>query len=349
LTHRDHHSSVTFLTGHPCEQNAAKGLNWAALAALPSLVIYMGVKNLPYIKEQLLTHGMAPDTPAALVRWGTVGQQQTLVGQLRDIDRKAQAARFHPPAIIVIGEVVRLREELNWHETKPLFGTTVACAAEVGHDSAPWTARLASCGADVVPVPLVPQPIPQEAAERFILALETCRWLVFGDRRQVDFFFHILKEHRWDVRRLTAQLAVFGQETAEALAQRGLPPARVLSADLPPEQVRRRLASSPGERVCLLQGGKTASLPGVNEVVLSLGRLSWDDAHPAARLLKAQRFDWLVAADPYHLDGLAEFAGKAWQDQPLLCLDGKTAQRAQEMGWKRVAAGIGSLSKAPAL
>ena len=345
LTHRDYHSSVTFLTGHRAK-NAAHELNWAALAALPSLVIYMGVKNLPVIQQQLLAHGMAPDTPVAVVRWGTVSRQQTVVGQLGNIDRIVQAARIQSPAIIVIGDIVRLREELNWYETKPLFGTTVACAVEAMPSDNPWTVHLASRGAEVIPVPLTPRLFPPAEAEQFIQTLPTCRWLVFGNRRQVDFFFQIITDRRWDVRQLTAQLAACGEATADSLRQRGLQPAHVLPAELPLAHLRRRLAAAPDERIGLLLGHGEKTVVDKNTLVLSLGRLSWDDTHPAARLLASQPVDWLAASDPDHLDGLAKFVGDGWQERPLFCSDVQTAQRAQEMGWKRVVTDLEGLLEA---
>src|SRR5690606_12081285 len=119
-----------------------------------------------------------------VVHWGTVSRQQTVVGQLGNIDRIVQAARIQSPAIIVIGDIVCLREELNWYETKPLFGTTVACAVEAMPSDNPWTVHLASRGAEVIPVPLTPRLFPPAEAEQFIQTLPPCRWLVFGNRRQ---------------------------------------------------------------------------------------------------------------------------------------------------------------------
>ncbi len=334
LTHRDYHSSVTFLTGHFCKQNAAQGVNWAALAALPSLVIYMGVKNLPYIQKQLLTHGMAPDTPVALVQWGTVARQQTIVGELQDILQRAQDAQLQPPAIIVIGEVVRLRETLNWYETKPLFGTTIACAVEESAPSEFWTAELDACGAEVIPVRLVPR-LSTPAAEQLVQNLACYHWLVFADRHQVDFFFHIFKEQRWDVRRLKAQLATLGPEPADALTQRGLVPTCVLPEDLPAEQIRCHLAAPAGQ-IGFLQSGNRLLRQVGDIAVLSLGDRVWDDTHPSAEWFRTQHVDAFAAADPVHLDGLAALAGDGWQERTLYCLNEKTARRAREMGWKHV-------------
>ena len=341
LTHREYNSAVVFLTGHLCEQNAGMEIDWAAMAAVKTLVIYMGVKNLPYIRERLLTHGMAADTPVALVRWGTLREQQTLVGELATIDRQAMEAKFSAPAIIVIGEVVRLRDALDWYESKPLFGLTVAVAAsdplEQGENLA---AVLESLGADVLPVPVAAQTaLADDDAIRLTDELERCRWLVFGDERQADFFFRTLGEQRFDIRRIQARIAALGEATAEALESRGLPVERRFAANEPPAAVYRNLPLAPGDRVLCLSRGPYGSVTYPDGVIwrtATAGRLAWIDSHPAAPLLQARTFDWLAANDPYHLEGLAQFAGTGWQERPLLCFGEETAARARAMGWKQM-------------
>jgi len=240
---------------------------------------------------------------------------------------------MRPPAISVIGDVVRLREELNWHETKPLFGTAVACAVEGEPPAAHWTWPLTAGGSEVVPVRLLPRLLSGPLAETFVQSLATYHWLVFADRRQVEFFFQLLQRHRCDIRRLRVRFAVLGEETAAGLAQRGVQPDHVLSPGLSPASIRRRLAD-PDERICFLKYGYRSMLHQGKDTFLSLGRLAWDETHPSSALLKTYRFDACAAADPYHLEGLAELAGEGWQDMPLYCLDNETARWAQEMGWK---------------
>ncbi len=340
LTHREYNSAVAFLTGHLCEQNAGKELDWAALAGVETLVIYMGVKNLPYIRERLLSQGMPAHTPVALVRWGTLGEQQTLVGELATIDRQAAEAKFSAPAIIVIGEVVRLRERLDWYECKPLFGLTVAVAvSDASVRGEGLTAVLESLGADVLPVAVAAQTVAaDEHAMKLIDELETCRWLVFADEWQVDFFFRVLRERRLDIRRIRARIAALGQRTSDALESRGLPVEQLFAANEPFDAVCRNLSLTPGDQVlCLSHGphGIVTYPDGVIWRTVSAGRLTWLDSHPAASLIQASTFDWLAANEPYHLDVLAQFAGEGWQDRPLLCVGEETAARARAMGWKQ--------------
>ncbi len=126
VTHRTLASTVTFVTGHEDPTKPATLLDWPKLAsASGTLVFMMGMKNLPSIVGHLLSEGRSPDTPVAAIRWGTKADQQTIVGTLGDIVAKAEAAHLEPPTVIVVGEVVRLRGQLNWFESKPLFGKRI--------------------------------------------------------------------------------------------------------------------------------------------------------------------------------------------------------------------------------
>ncbi|MCI1694937.1 uroporphyrinogen-III C-methyltransferase [Aneurinibacillus aneurinilyticus] len=118
VTHRDYSSSVAFVTGHKASGKESE-IDWERLSsAVDTLVFYMGVSNLPDIVKRLCQYGRAKETPVALVRWGTCENQETLTGTLETIVEQVQQARFQAPAIIVVGEVVRLREQLAWYEQR---------------------------------------------------------------------------------------------------------------------------------------------------------------------------------------------------------------------------------------
>jgi uroporphyrin-III C-methyltransferase len=117
VTHRNYSSSFAIVTGHKAKEKQESGIAWEKLAtAVDTLVFYMGVSNLPDIVKNLRKYGRAKETPVALVRWGTCEEQETLVGTLDTIVEQVQQARFGSPAVIVVGEVVRLREQLAWYE-----------------------------------------------------------------------------------------------------------------------------------------------------------------------------------------------------------------------------------------
>ncbi|MDQ0256197.1 uroporphyrin-III C-methyltransferase/uroporphyrinogen III methyltransferase/synthase [Evansella vedderi] len=119
LTHRDFSSSCAFITGHKRTDKINKGIEWEKLStSVDTLVFYMGVGNLGMIQENLIRHGRSVHTPVALVRWGTMEKQETLVGNLGNIVQKVAVAQFKSPAIIIVGEVVRLREKLAWYSEK---------------------------------------------------------------------------------------------------------------------------------------------------------------------------------------------------------------------------------------
>ncbi len=114
LTHRNYSSSVIFVTGHEGAGKYRPAVNWRAIAAAAeTIVIYMGIHHLSVIVEQLLAAGLAPDTPVALVRWGTRPDQEELIGQLRTIVPQVEAAQFSAPAIVVVGRIVELQSMLS--------------------------------------------------------------------------------------------------------------------------------------------------------------------------------------------------------------------------------------------
>jgi uroporphyrin-III C-methyltransferase len=109
LTHRAHSSSVTFVTGHEGAGKYRPAVNWQAVAyGSETIVVYMGIHNLPYIVEQLELAGLSPETPIALVRWGTRPEQEELIGALGTIVQQVESVQFGAPAIAVIGSVVNL-------------------------------------------------------------------------------------------------------------------------------------------------------------------------------------------------------------------------------------------------
>jgi uroporphyrin-III C-methyltransferase len=114
LTHRDYSSSVTFVTGHESAGKYRPAVNWSAIAqSAETIVIYMGVHNLPQILPQLLQAGLPPDTPIALIRWGTTAAQEELMATLATVEAALVVRNFSAPAIIVIGKVVEFREKLR--------------------------------------------------------------------------------------------------------------------------------------------------------------------------------------------------------------------------------------------
>ncbi|GED69136.1 hypothetical protein BRE01_28380 [Brevibacillus reuszeri] len=340
LTHRDYNSSVAFVTGHLCDKNAEKEPDWAALASVETLVIYMGVKNLSRIKERLLAHGKAKDTPVALVRWGTLREQQTVVGRLESIDQEAASAGFTAPAIIVIGEVVRLRESLNWFESRPLFGKRIAVTSKPGMErSGNLATKLEQLGAEVISIPLVESPASLPLDMGIPADFASYQWLVFDDERQVSFFLRVLRQRKFDLRQIKSKLAARGKRAADALEKNGLYPDQVIDQALEPTHLHHYLALRKGERLLYLKPGHGMvvlhSLGTVTHTVQA-GELEWDQKHPAATWLVNYPVDWLATEDSYDLPALQSIAGAEWQTKPILCIGHEAETRAREMGWNVV-------------
>jgi uroporphyrinogen III methyltransferase/synthase len=119
LTHRDYASSVAIVTGHRAE-NAARSVNWADIAgSVDTIVILMGVGELEVTAKQLVDGGLNPNTPVALIEWGTLKQQRILTGKIGTIAEEAEKKNVKPPAVIVIGEVVNLGRKLSWFKKAP--------------------------------------------------------------------------------------------------------------------------------------------------------------------------------------------------------------------------------------
>jgi uroporphyrinogen III methyltransferase/synthase len=253
VTHRGLASSFAVITGHEDPGKEESAVDWARLAtAVDTLVFLMGVGNLPLIVERLVAHGRPVETPVALVRWGTLPNQETVTGTLADIVEKARAANLGPPAVTVVGRVAKLHETLRWFETRPLSGQRVLVTRTREQASA-LSARLRSRGAEVVELPTIQVAPPEDWAplDRAITSLADCDWLVFTSVNGVRFFWERLTGANMDARALSgARLAAIGPATAAELKACGLQPDYV-PQDYVAEAVAAGLQDIRGQRVLL--------------------------------------------------------------------------------------------------
>lgn len=235
LTHREHTASVAFVTGHEDPTKEESRLHWDKLATgIGTLVFFMGMKNLQHIVDNLIAHGRSPATPIALVQWGTRTDQRVVTGTLSDILPKVKQAQLGPPAIIVVGEVVRLREKLNWFETKPLFGKRIVVTRSREQASV-FAEMLIDRGATPIEFPSISVVPPSNWTEldKAIDYLETYQGMIFTSSNAVRFFMERLRSRGRDVRALNGVLiCAVGPKTAESLEQYGL------KADLIPSEYK---------------------------------------------------------------------------------------------------------------
>lgn len=232
VTHRTLASTVAFITGHEDPAKEETMLEWPRFAAAEgTLVFLMGVKNLSMIVSRLVEEGKSVDTPVALIRWGTYPKQRTVVGTLRDIVDRAKSADIRPPTTVVVGEVVRLREQLNWFETQPLFGKRVLVTRAKAQASE-LSNLIRARGGEPIECPTIDIRPPDDWAEvdEAIEQLATYQWLVFTSVNGVKAFMQRLWYHARDARALAGlQVCCIGPRTAEEVRRFGI------DADLVPE------------------------------------------------------------------------------------------------------------------
>ncbi len=231
LTHRAYTASVAFITGHRKFGNEAD-VNWEGHARSGgTLVFLMGMKNLPAIARRLIRYGRSPDTPVAVIRWGTTPLQQSITGRLEDIADRVKRAGLRPPATIVVGEVVSLRRHMNWFERRPLLGKRILITR--AREQAERLVRpLEDRGAYCIECPTIEFHWPEDLnpLDRAINSLSRFDWIVFSSTNAVRFFFERLFRLGLDLRALgDIHIAAVGPGTAKAIS------ALHLTADLVPK------------------------------------------------------------------------------------------------------------------
>jgi len=227
VTHRGLTQDVAIVSGHVDPSADGSSVDWAALAAGPgTLVLLMGVKEIGKIAAKLVEHGRPGETPVAMVHWGTTAAQRTVVATLDSIEDAALAAEMKPPAVTVIGDVVRLRETLSWFERRPLFGMRVLVPRS-RLQASELSVALRALGGEPVEVPTIAvEPGDEGELADAIDRLEggEFSWVVFTSVNAVNAVRDALDRLDRDVRVFdtTTNLAAVGEATARALAGIGL-------------------------------------------------------------------------------------------------------------------------------
>lgn len=227
VTHRDHTTSVCFITGHEDPTKEKSGHNWSVYGQSNStLVFYMGVKNLPMIAENLMKNGRAADTPVALVRWGTRCEQTSMVSTLENVAEDAAERGFKAPSIIVVGGVCSLHDKLGWFEKKPLLGqgVVVTRAREQASGMVKTMRDLGACVYEFPTISINPLENADEVEEH-ALQLGRWDWVIFTSVNGVKHFWRHLRNAGLDARQFGGiNVAAIGPATANALRDRGINP-----------------------------------------------------------------------------------------------------------------------------
>lgn len=370
VTHRGRAQSVALATGHG-EGGAGDTPDFGRLAqAADSLVILMGTRRLADIVNDIRLGGRPPATPVCVVASATTADQRTVTGTLADITQRVEASGVQNPALIVIGEVSALRDELAWHEDRPLAGRRVVVTRS-REQASRLAQALEDLGADVFRFPAIdirrPAPGgPEEGRlDEAIAGAGRFDWLVFTSVNGVEVFFDRLQALGRDVRSLGAcRVAAIGPATADRLAGRGV------RADLVPAEFRgEALAAALREQAGPPAGFDASGPAGAGSVLLirsDLGRpvvveeleaagYTVQEIHayhleprretPARaflrreliRLLEAGRVDALTFASSATVTNFMDAVGTGWLDRApmrpaVFCIGPVTAATARDLG-----------------
>lgn len=233
ITHRDHCSGFTVITGHEDPTKDEGSIDWAQVARFPGTkIVMMGTERIRHIAELLVANGMPATTPVAMVRWGTTGHQQSIEGSLATIADVAAEKQFKPPSVTVIGDVVKLRKKLNWFEARPLFGQRFV-VTRTREQASQLSRQLLEHGAEVLEIPTIKIGPPTNHTDfaDALLGLNSYDWLVFTSPNGVTAFFdHFFKAFE-DLRDIGGvRIAAVGPATAARLREFHL------KVDLMPEE-----------------------------------------------------------------------------------------------------------------
>ncbi|MCY4527429.1 MAG: uroporphyrinogen-III C-methyltransferase [Chloroflexi bacterium] len=225
LTHRGVSSSATIVTGSKSPESSLSAVDWDLLAKSEgTLSLLMGWENLPAIVNALIERGRGEDTPVAVVQWGTWSNQKTVVGPLKSIAGRAREAGLSNPVVVVVGEVVKLREVSRWFDNRPLFGKRVLVTRS-RTQSADLVDRLEMVGAEAVEVPTIEiDPVEDTFKVDSILAdIDGFEWVIFTSTNSVEQLFARVDALGRDARLFHAsRVGAIGTATAAALRERGI-------------------------------------------------------------------------------------------------------------------------------
>ncbi len=225
ITHRKYTASVAFLTGHEDPTKPDSNIDWAKIATgAGTLVVYMGIKNLPIIVKNLVTHGRDPKTPVAVVRWASTPEQRSVVGTLESITDIVRESGIKPPALIIVGEVVKLRNAINWFEKRPLFGKRIV-VTRTREQASDLMAGLEENGGNCLEFSTIKiEPVESyEVLDEELERLEEYHWILFTSLNGVKYFFERLYTKGMDARSMKGPgIAAVGKATADLLLEYGV-------------------------------------------------------------------------------------------------------------------------------
>lgn len=351
VTHRGASTSVTFVTGHEDPAKDRNTVDWSALArAGGTIVLYMGVKTLPRIAAELIAGGRSADTPAAAVQWGTHPHQRTVTATLGTLADEIAKHGLTAPVITVIGDVVSLRKEISWFDTRPLFGKRIVVTR--ARSQAAWLSeRLSALGAQVIEMPATRiEVMDGEPLRRAIPRISEYGWVIFTSQNAVRIFWDALRAEARDARSLAGiKIAAVGPATAAALLERGLavdvaPDRFVAEALLDTLRERRDVrgvrvlyAAAEGARETLQDGLEELGAV-VDRIVLYRSAVDGDGAAALRDRLVAGEVDLITFTSASSVNAFVDAVGDAAaKSAPAVSIGPITTATARGRGLKVVA------------
>jgi len=356
LTHREHCSSFTVITGHEDPDKDESALDWERVAREPGTkVLLMGVERIGKIAAALEANGLPADTPAAMVRWGTMGRQQTITATLGTLAAKVAKADFKAPAVTVIGTVSTLRDTLNWYENRPLFGQRVVVTRN-RREAGKLSGQIRELGAEVLEIPTIKilPPTRNEPLIEAITGIGSYDWIIFTSANGVEHFFDYFFKAFRDVRDLgSVRFAAVGPATAKKLREFHL------NIDLMPETytaaatAKAMLAAQNVENISVLLARAESANPELPRLLEDKGAIVDDiafyktepetaDRNGAADDFEENSADWITFASSSAVRNFdARFGlAKRCADNPKLKLASigpETTKALKELGLKPTA------------
>ncbi len=253
LTHRDVNLAFHVVAGHDRDSDDTPEIEWESLGRSDGTIVFlMSVRNVREIVAQLIKHGKSPDTPAAMIRWGTMPEQETLVSTLGELAQEATRMNFLPPVVTVVGPVVALRGLVKWAEKRPLFGVRAAVTRPLAQ-SCELMQCLAHAGADVPVMPTIatrPRALTPDM-RRELQNIGSYQWIALTSANAVEVLFKQLDASGLDTRALAGvKVAAVGDKTAEALRAHGVR-ADAVPKGFVQEKLAAAMAVEKGSRVLI--------------------------------------------------------------------------------------------------
>ena len=349
VTHRGVSTAVTIVTGSEDPSKGDTTTNWAALARTGgTLVTLMGWAALPGIVSTLQANGMSPDTPAALVQWGTWSRQRTVTGTLADIAERGKAAGIGAPVVAIIGEVARLREEIGWFDRRPLWGKRVLVTRSRTQASR-LIDLLTDLGAEAIELPSIEIGPLDDYAEldQALVSAEgvSGRWMIFASINSVEYVWERLRALGKDARYFAgANVGAIGPATARALRERGIDPDFIPKRSVSEEVIAELSALNWNGRLALLPGsaiGRDALAAGLANLGADVRRVpAYRNQRPEGIEERAQAafergIDVVTFTSSSTVRNLLDILGAKrhlLESGAIACIGPITAATAEEMG-----------------